>query len=443
MALELRALPPEEAIAALAARGHSLPPTFAWQDIYAAEHARAFTVAKSAGFDILNDIYDGLRKALEEGSTERDFHKLVAPILKAKGWWGRQRVVNPQTGLPETAQLGSTRRLKLIFDVNMRVSYAAGHWASFERNKPVRPFLRYVHLDPQEHPRPLHQSWHNIVLPVDHEWWKTHACPNGWNCHCTLQSLAQRDIDRLLADGVPLRFVPPAIETRPWVNKITGETRRIPVGIDPGWDHNPGEAGWRARLDVPDRLISAEPAIAAAAAADPSFLGVGYARAFGDWFARASRGQRASRQLVTIGALDRRVLDALNARGTSPASAAIVLRQQTAAHLVREAKAAPVPLDMLVRLPELLRAPRAVLRDRAASSQPRRARQGEVLIYVFDVPGETMLAKLAIQVDYVARGPARGPGRSSVISNSVLSGGLVSRADLDNPGAYELLWGSL
>ncbi len=32
-----------------------------------------FTVAKSAGFDILKDISDALEKALKEGRTVRDF----------------------------------------------------------------------------------------------------------------------------------------------------------------------------------------------------------------------------------------------------------------------------------------------------------------------------------------------------------------------------------
>lgn len=247
MAIELQALPFTEAIAALERRGATLKPQFSWLDDWQADHAAMFTVAKSAGFDVLGDIFEAYSTALSEGRTFRDFSRELTPALQAKGWWGRQLVTDPLTGEQTIAQLGSTRRLATIFDANMRVSYAAGHWSSFERNKAARPFLRYVHLEGQENPRLQHQAWHNTVLPVDHPWWNTHACPNGWGCKCTLQSLSQRDVDRLISQGVPLKFDAPAITMRDWLNKRTGEITKVPDGIDPGWAYNPGKAGFEAQ----------------------------------------------------------------------------------------------------------------------------------------------------------------------------------------------------
>ncbi|ORE85585.1 phage minor head protein [Aurantimonas sp. 22II-16-19i] len=247
MAFELEALPFTEAIAALDRRGQNQKTQFSHLDDFQADHATMFTVAKSTGFDIVGDLADGFGEIFAQGRTSRDFVKEMTPILQAKGWWGRQRVTDPVTGEEVIAQLGSVRRLQLIFDTNMRVSYAAGHWASFERNKATRPFLRYVHLEGQENPRLQHQAWHNTVLPVDHPWWNTHACPNGFRCKCTLQSLSQRDVDRLLARGVPLRFDAPAITMRDWLNKRTGEITKVPDGIDPGWAYNPGKAGFEAQ----------------------------------------------------------------------------------------------------------------------------------------------------------------------------------------------------
>lgn len=244
--VDLKPLPPIDAIAALFARGQRLDPEFSWLDTWQAAHARSFTVAKSAAFDILDDIYKGLLKALSEGKTFRQFAAELTPLLQKKGWWGQQPALDPLTGEMRWSQLGSTRRLTTIFEVNMRVSYAAGHWTSFERNKAARPFLRYVHLEGQEHPRLLHHLWHNTVLPVGHPWWNTHACPNGWNCHCTLQSLSQRDIDRLQREGEVLKFEPvPGSETK-HVNNRTGEVSMVPDGIDPGWAYNPGKAGYQA-----------------------------------------------------------------------------------------------------------------------------------------------------------------------------------------------------
>lgn len=242
MKAELVALRPEDAIRALIARGAQLEPSFSWQDIYAEEHARAFTVAKSAGFDILNDIFNALRKALEEGKTFREFARELTPLLQAKGWWGRQLLEDPLTGDIGPAQLGSTRRLQLIFDVNMRVSYAAGHWANFERTKRSRPFLRYVAIM-DDRTRPEHAKRHNLCLPVDHPYWDKWAPPCGWNCRCTLQSLSERDVGRMRSE---LKFEPPQDDEVPFTNKRTGEIRMIPVGIDPGWDHNPGKSNFFA-----------------------------------------------------------------------------------------------------------------------------------------------------------------------------------------------------
>ncbi|MEY9717865.1 SPP1 gp7 family putative phage head morphogenesis protein [Sinorhizobium fredii] len=239
---QLIPLPPEDAIRVLLARGRRPSPTFAWQDAYAAHHAAMFTVAKSAGFDILQDIFNTLSKALQEGRTLRDFARELTPVLQAKGWWGRQMVTDPLTGEQQPAQLGSLRRLETIFNANMRVSYAAGHWANFERNKRARPFLRYVAIR-DDRTRPEHLRRHNLVLPVDHPYWDVWAPPCGWNCRCTLQSLSQRDIDQLQAEREELRFEPPVDELKSWVNKRTGEVHDIPVGIDPGWNYNPGRAG--------------------------------------------------------------------------------------------------------------------------------------------------------------------------------------------------------
>lgn len=266
MAIELKPLPPVEAIAAFEVRKRDLVETFSWQDFWQEEHATSFTVAKSAGFDILKDVSDAFEKALNEGKTPRDFARSLRPTLEAKGWWGKKLVEHPATGEIVPAQLGSLRRLQTIFDTNMRVSYAAGHWASFERNRRTRPFLRYVCIL-DERTRPAHRARHNLVLPIDHPYWDHWAPPCGWNCRCTLQSLSQRDIYRLVSEGEELRFEPPQDTYRNFVNKRTGEIVRVPDGIDPGWAYNPGRAGYEARVNqaVAEKIADAPPEMVTAA----------------------------------------------------------------------------------------------------------------------------------------------------------------------------------
>ncbi|CAD7055411.1 phage head morphogenesis protein [Pseudorhizobium halotolerans] len=266
MAVTIKPLQPLDAIAAFEARHGNLLETFSWQDAWQEEHATMFTVAKSAGFDILKDIQTAFERALRDGQTPQDFARQLRPVLQEKGWWGRKLVADPASGELVPAQLGSARRLQTIFDANMRVSYAAGHWTNFERNRRTRPYLRYVALL-DDRTRPSHRARHNLVLPVDHPYWDMWAPPCGWNCRCTLQSLSQRDIDRLQGEGEKLVFEPPTDTFRNFVNKRTGEITRVPDGIDPGWAYNPGRAGYEARVNqaLAEKIADAPPAMVQAA----------------------------------------------------------------------------------------------------------------------------------------------------------------------------------
>jgi len=61
-------------------------------------------------------------------------------------------------------------------------------------------------------------------------------------------SHSAREVERLEAEGERLRRRAPAEGVYEWVNRETGEVHRIPKGIDPGWDYNPGEAAWGRKL---------------------------------------------------------------------------------------------------------------------------------------------------------------------------------------------------
>jgi hypothetical protein len=50
--------------------------------------------------------------------------------------------------------------------------------------------------------------------------------------------MSQRDLKRVGKAGPDKS---PPVQRREWVNKRTGEAMQIPVGIDPGFDYNPGE----------------------------------------------------------------------------------------------------------------------------------------------------------------------------------------------------------
>jgi SPP1 gp7 family putative phage head morphogenesis protein len=231
---------PDEFLRVLQRRLDNPMPEYSWLDIWQQQHQAAFTVAKTAGYDVLSDIGTALDQALANGMTFQDFADKLTPILVDKGWWGRGPAFDPETGATTLAQLGSPRRLQIIYDTNMRNSYAAGRWASIQRNKADRPYLMYNH-NPSLHPRPEHEAWDGTTLPVDDPWWDTHFTPNGWFCHCTTISLSQDQYDRMQGDPA-FSFAAPPIEYRDWTNPRTGVVTPVPIGIDPGFAYNPGQA---------------------------------------------------------------------------------------------------------------------------------------------------------------------------------------------------------
>ena len=212
-------LAPSAAINFLKKKGYKIG--FNWTDVWKREHQIAFTVAKAMKTDLLQDIKQSLEDALEKGVPFQKWKENIQPILEKKGWWGKKELVNPHTGLKEEVQLGSPRRLSIIYDTNVRMAYAAGHWEAFEENKEAAPFLRYVCVM-DGRTREEHRQWHNTVLPVDHPFWETHYPPNGWRCRCSVIAYSQFDLDK---EGL----------------SVTAEPDMDTRGIAAGFDYNVGK----------------------------------------------------------------------------------------------------------------------------------------------------------------------------------------------------------
>ena len=225
--------PPKEALEFFRGKGYKIG--FDHRDVWREEHAAAFTVAKAMNLDVLSAIRGEVDKALAEGRTFRQFKADLEPTLQRLGWWGAQPATDPKTGKTAPAQLGSPRRLKIIYRTNLRTARAAGQWERIERGKKSHPFLIY-RLGPSEVHRPMHVSWAGKILPVDDAWWSTHYPPNGWGCKCHVRQASRREAEKL---GGPHRA--PRIRTVEWKNKRTGKTERVPEGIDPGWDTHHGK----------------------------------------------------------------------------------------------------------------------------------------------------------------------------------------------------------
>lgn len=250
---------PEEALAFFRSKG--LRTTFRWQDMVGTEHARAFTIAKMMDADLLATVQKSMTEAMADGLTYREWADKLTPTLQAAGWWGRKPVIGPD-GSTVVAGLGSPSRLQTIFRSNMQSAYAAGQWDDIVAQSDLAPYLLYDAVD-DHRTRPEHAAWDGIVLPITDPWWKTHYPPNGWNCRCTVIQLSAEDLEDL---GLAVTQEPPTA-TYSWTNPVTGKRQRIPVGVDPGWNTNVGEARSQALAKAQaDKVAGYPPELKAPAA---------------------------------------------------------------------------------------------------------------------------------------------------------------------------------
>ena len=225
---------PERAIDFFRAKG--LRTTFSYADMLGEAHDHAFTVAKMMDVDMLGQVRASLDSALSNGTTFAEWKKSIEPVLKAGGWWGRREVIDPQTGLPTQAQLGSPWRLETIFRTNMQTAYSVQAWQEIEAQAEIAPFLMYDAVD-DFRTREQHRRWDRTVLPWNHPWFNSHYPPLGFNCRCGVIQLSE---DELGAMGLS-PSEPPEDGTYRWRNPRTEIVERVPDGVDPGFDHNSGE----------------------------------------------------------------------------------------------------------------------------------------------------------------------------------------------------------
>lgn len=377
-AITLNPLPPAEAIAFFKQKGYRIG--FDYRDVERQEHQAAFTVAKAMQLDLLRDIRTQQDRALADGITFADFKRTLMPQLIDRGWWGRQDVTDPATGETVSAQLGSARRLRTIFDTNLATAYSEGQWERIQANTGLFPFLEYVR-SAAAHPRPTHLAYAGKVLRADDPWWNAHMPVKEWGCKCTV---IQHSAGTLRRAGLKVGDAPEEV-MRLVVNQRTGEEMHVPVGVDPAFHYPPG--GRRANL----ARMMMDKADAAAAATASRVLREGvdtWALAvdseWAEWVSRHAVGdgaQAGSRRVA--GLLDAPVLQALQAAGAGPAHATLAMDAGTLAALLGGPEQQAAQAALVEQLPPLLRRVGEAWLDSAA-------RRVVMLCTPDDMPGQAV-----------------------------------------------------
>ncbi|AFL76226.1 phage minor head protein [Thiocystis violascens] len=430
-------LPPEQAIRYLEAKGYSL--TWNWWEMQREQHARAFTVAKLAKLDILQDIRGAVETALKEGKTERWFRKELEDTLRKKGWWGKQVDVDPVTGEAQLYQAGSRRRLQTIYRTNLQTAYMAGRQKQFDAEKARAPFVQYLAVM-DSRTRPAHAALHGRVFRLDDPAWDTISPPNGFNCRCRARNLSQRELDarglKVETDARVEERTPPG---RPPVDPRTGETpadwRQRGVSIpdplspgdrkylwaDMGWDYNPGRSAPWGDIDLWSRVRATLPTELAAQALREHALHPSRLAAFDDWVEAVFRQDGARGLEWVIGYLAQADVDYLAGKGVQIANGAVVLDD---GRLVgpkakrHERSGDALTPDEWKQVPRQLAEPEAVLYDK----------ENGTLLYVLPSP-DGRAAKIVVEASRIEK---KKPAHESVrtafkVTRGALQAGIDGR----------------
>lgn len=373
-------LPPNDTRRAFEAR-MELRATVKWHEMWQGEHARAFTVAKLARLDLLDDIRNSLADALNNGATLDQWKANLVPTLQRAGWWGRVGD-RDLTGTSAPVNIGP-RRLETIFRTNMRVSRAAGQWARIQDRKDVAPFLAYFALD-DGRARHKHAEWGGllgqprVILPVDDPTWDWLYPPNDWGCRCHVIQLSQTDLDRR---GWKVSPAPERGTLKRFFRAGSATPEMVPEGIGPGWAYNPGKASQQAVAEKAEAVLNA----IAAADTDEAFRRM-------LWFARDPSVDFA----VTFGEVGAESLPGLD--GFARQLAVSEVRHTFARHGAGSGDQFPVVADDFLLIPRIVAQGRRI--DQATTKSAEQ-------IFVLEIDG-----LFYIYVERIGRKRGRVMGRS-------------------------------
>lgn len=405
----------DEAIANL--KGKLPEVSLAWDSLAGPVHGTVFTVAGAISTDLVRDLQQALVDAKANGTTITEFRKRFDQAVADSGWSYRGK---------------RGWRTRVIFDTNMRSATMAGRWQQLVANADRRPFLQYRTAG-DSRVRPQHRQWNGRIYPIADSFWLTHYPPNGWGCRCTVRAFSQADLDsRGLQVSQPLQ-----IKTRTVLDRDGLPVDQVPVGIDPGWDHNVGQS-WLSPALALGRKLAALPRELQGALVDKTISPAFQQVLSRDWAAfrtEVATSGRPRGEAQTVGFLDSSTLDALadQVPGLNLRSTAVVAMDNRTTHLAGAHKAATNPAQVwtaeaIDQLPAALRDYRAVLWDQI----------GQVLVVVPQPePGLAVVRRL----QKVVLRPNVATKQGEALS--VVSLGSAQVSDLLDANRYRLLVGRI
>lgn len=429
-------LAPKETVAYFRAKGQHIG--WNWYETAADVHARSFTVAKAARVDVLTTIQTEVERAISQGVSQQEFIDTLSPRLKKLGWWGKQVIVD-SAGNAEEVQLGSPRRLALIYNVNTRVAYNVGRYAQLMNSTDTHPFWQYVAVM-DSRTRPSHAALNGLVFRYDDPFWKTHYPPNGWNCRCRVRTLSQERMNALGLQATQGDKYLTTKKVQAAVDKATGEMIEMDVTTfadgarvmtpDAGWSYNPGSAAFGLDQSLIRKLIEVKSPQLREMVVQEMNNSPERQLAFRIWAKNIMETRRGGNDIRTLGFMSESVADAVAERTGEPPARLLAMSEKNLLHADSDKHhdtGVALTADDLALLPSLLARAEAVLWDKVHHN----------LMYI--VTTKDGLAKIVVNAPY---GIKRQPDSLDVVINAYRVKKVALEDDIRG-GKLEIIEGGL
>lgn len=436
-------LEPEAAVDYFRAKGYAV--TDDWREMLHEQHARAFTVAKATGGDVLTTIRSAVDDALANGVTERQFMKQLAPELQRLGWWGH---VDKEAADGSTAsvQLGSPARLKTIYRTNMITAYQSGRYLAQQASSDTRPYWTWVAIIDERTRASSHELNGKTFLSTD-PFWDSFYPPIEWGDRCRIRSTSAR---RLKENGLSVEssdglLTPMTVDAG--TDAISGVNyqsevmqfrckdengKTVNLSPAPGWSYNVGSAAFGTDVSVARKLIEMtdrplRQQVIQSLNNSPERLA-----AFGDWVDDVLAARRPGHGVQPVAFIDDELAEAVRQRAGVPPSRLAVINEKRLLHAdstKHQGDGIALSAQEYRDLPLYLAEPKCVLWDK----------QNKNLLYVADSADDPRAIKIAVTTGQNVK---RHPDMLDTVVNAYYTDVQKLQEGVDG-GNYEVLRGSL
>jgi len=407
-------LAPEKSIKILKAKKPQM--SFDFYEMEHEAHQKAFTVAKMMRLDLLSDVQHSLISSMRDGKSFTKWKKEITPTLQKAGWYGRFDAVNPATGEVKETVVGS-RRLRTIFDTNMRTAHAQGRAQGIYSSK--SEYLRYsATLDSKT--RKSHRAIHAIVKHRSDPFWQINFPPNGYHCRCYIKSYTKKALERRGLEVTKKEYANVADKSFAYDTRGLSKERLEKLYYEKALKRAENCIERNSRLNV---CLSAKKSVLEAIA----FISdVNRDRKFKKFVGDVLKDKTTPHNLAVAGSLSVEVFEYLKSKEMVPESPLVVMTKHSLLHAqrgVKKKRGAALSIEDIKNIPNMLKSPHMTLYDTAHKN----------VLYVLNTDDESL--KIVVGVNYKIK-------KEALLGNVIITSDIEKTQSIEGfikGGLYEII----